>query len=70
LTINGQLSKITIVHCFDAIFKSQNAPNSKFSSAPQAPYLVGRGLAAPLQEPLPALGPSGLERRPVGPRTL
>jgi len=34
LTINSQLTKIIILHCFDAIFKSRNAPNSKFSGAP------------------------------------
>ena len=30
---HAQLTKI-IVHCFDAIYKSQNAPNSRFSGAP------------------------------------
>jgi len=29
-------------------------------SAPQTPYLMGRGLAPPAKNPTPALGPSGL----------
>jgi len=28
---NGQLTKTIILHSFDAIFKSQNVPNSNFS---------------------------------------
>jgi len=55
-----------ILHCLNAIFKSQNALNSKFSGSPPRtplgnspdPLAGGEGLAA-----------SGLGRRPFRPRT-
>jgi len=59
-------SQLTILTWF---LRSQNVPKSKFSapdpvegaySAPQTPYLMGRGLAPPAKNLTPALSPSGL----------
>jgi len=37
--------------------------------SPRSPSWLGGGSLSAPQEPLPALGPSGFERRPFGPRT-
>jgi len=58
---------LPLLDAFSELFYAQNAfadPAGGAYSALQTPWWwVGKGLAAPPQDPTPALGPSGLETR-------